>query len=122
LLDDPVAADPAGERAQLLVDHLDLLGRQMGELLEADEAARVEHVGELRADALDPQEIVGGFRTAGQMAVHGGADQLAGDVARGRRRFGGEVLGLAPPAARHVRAQRRAVGQPMTKAIRIAGR
>jgi hypothetical protein len=113
LLDDPVAADSARERAQLLVDDVDFLGRQMSELLETDEAARVEQVGELRADALDAQEIVGRFRAVGKMAVDRRADLLAGHVACRRRDFGCEVFLFASPIARdarHVRPQRRAVG------------
>ena len=96
LLDDAVALDAAAKGAQLRVENVDFLAGQMGQLLEAAEAARVQQVGKLRPDALQPHEIVRRVASARKMPVDGGADELAGDVAGGGGCFGGEVVGFAP--------------------------
>ena len=54
LLDDPVAADAAAERPQLLVEQVDLLSRQMRQLREAGKAPGVEQI---RVDKGEPKPI-----------------------------------------------------------------
>jgi hypothetical protein len=112
LLDDPVAGEPAAEGAELRFDPVELGRGQMRQLLEAMEAEVVQLGGELRADALQQQEIVRRPFAVIECSAHRRSDQLAGDIARRRSRLSGEAAALGRARVGHVRANGRAVRQP----------
>src|SRR5205085_11242318 len=57
LLDDPVAGQPAAERPERRIEPVDLIRSQMRDLCKFDDAALVEQLGELRADAFQLDQV-----------------------------------------------------------------
>src|SRR5439155_1221183 len=112
LLDDTVAFDAAAEGAELTVEPLDLGRAEARQLLETEEAERVESVREFRADALDPGQIVARHAFAVERSADRRAEDVAGNVARRGGRFSRKTAPFGRPFLDHVRAHWRAVGQP----------
>src|SRR5204863_7857501 len=103
LLDYPVALDASGERAELAVEPLDFLRRQVSELLEPGEAQRLERGREFGADSLDLAQIVARSGFAVELAADGRAQQFAGQVAGRGDGFAGQPAALRQAASRHGR-------------------